>query len=1224
MPFHPAPNLKLPEPLDGYTLIERLGRGGFGEVWKCEAPGGFQKAVKFVYGDLQTEDGRGAEQELKSLGRMKDIRHPYILTLERYDVIDGQLMVVMELADRNLWDRFRECRMLGHPGIGREELLRYMGETAEALDLMNDRYKLQHLDVKPQNLFLMFDHIKVADFGLAKAFEGSVAAVTGGVTPVYAAPETFQGEVSRFSDQYSLGIVYQELLTGTRPFNGANTKQLLLQHLREPPDLSALPEHDRPVIGRALEKDPSDRWTSCREMVQRLTHAPTLYARAAAGALPLPLPADPPADRPAGPRVSATPTAPVETRRPAVDPAAGVFTQPVARTQDVRTVPQTPPGNGGLLAPAAVPMGTPLSPAPGRGLSGFSTPLPSLVTPRMAGPRAAAPARSMGHTQARQAVVETGRMGALGIAPPERTGDGVLFPVVVVGLGRTGLEVIRHLRRMIRDRFVRCEAVPTVRFLYLDTDADATAAAASAVADALPPQEVVLARLNRPAHYLQREGLPAVDQWLPPNTLYRLPKSGGPAAGVRAFGRLALMDNYRLVAQRIRHQIEQFLTDDLLDKTAAATGLGVRTNRPRVYVAAGLGGGTGGGMFLDVAYLLKHELRNVGYRSPEVHALLVAPPTDKAVSRLTLANGYAGLTELNHFCREKYQARFDMNEPPVTDTTPPFDRVALCQWPRKPKPADEARVVGGVARAVFLDLFTPVGRRVDAVRAAAPTDPLAGPVVQPFGVYRLSWPRYELLAALTRRFCQQVLGRWTSKETAHLKEPIAAWLDEQWTAMQLTPAAVTARLERAAADALRGPPEAAFDAAVTALAGGAAKVDGQAAVNALDQILKLVGKPEVEGASGTPAVVAAVDPAVKHIHAEAEASLATLAVSFIEQPQYRLAGADEALAQMTARMAAVVEQVEHEYRQTAKAATDTYARLFPLIGSLVGGSALSLVGRRGSLSAEVRELLALYPRQRYKTVLLAAAMSLFRKLRDGMPEYARDVTYCRERLTGFAARFAAQETSAAATEPGSLVLPVGCDTLDAAADRFIAALPPDDLMAFDQQVQADLTRKFRGLVGVCLKADRADRFVPLFADAARAFLDARLEKANPAEALTRYRGSGPECLSVLEDAYLGACPSVVPVSKVKVEATLLAAPDGPDGDRLRALVEDANPGVDFTPAALPDDVLVYREYPRLPIADLPQLGPAGESAYAAVTATDFPPHARHDVAWTAPGRPVPT
>jgi len=217
MPFHPSPNLKLPPPLEGYTLIERLGRGGFGEVWKCEAPGGFLKAVKFVFGDLEsTDESRPADQELKSLGRVKDIRHPYILTLERYDIIDGQLMVIMELADRNLWDRFRECRLQGKPGIPRAELLSYMAESAEALDLMNDRYRLQHLDIKPQNLFLVYDHIKVADFGLAKAFEGAVATVTGGVTPVYAAPETFQGEVSRFSDQYSLAVVYQELLTGSR------------------------------------------------------------------------------------------------------------------------------------------------------------------------------------------------------------------------------------------------------------------------------------------------------------------------------------------------------------------------------------------------------------------------------------------------------------------------------------------------------------------------------------------------------------------------------------------------------------------------------------------------------------------------------------------------------------------------------------------------------------------------------------------------------------------------------------------------------------------------------------------------------------------------------------------------------------------------------------------------------------------------------------------------
>src|SRR6478752_418488 len=100
------------EPLPGYRLLERIGGGGFGEVWKCEAPGGLHKAIKFVFGDLSSakDNGERAEQELKALSRVKTVRHPYILSLERYDIIEGRLIIVMELADRNLWDRFRECQ----------------------------------------------------------------------------------------------------------------------------------------------------------------------------------------------------------------------------------------------------------------------------------------------------------------------------------------------------------------------------------------------------------------------------------------------------------------------------------------------------------------------------------------------------------------------------------------------------------------------------------------------------------------------------------------------------------------------------------------------------------------------------------------------------------------------------------------------------------------------------------------------------------------------------------------------------------------------------------------------------------------------------------------------------------------------------------------------------------------------------------------------------------
>src|SRR5207253_9715679 len=84
------------EPIPGYRLIERIGRGGFGEVWKCEAPGGFYKAIKLVYGNLDEagDEGKGAEQEKKALDRMKQIRHTVLLSLERFDIIDGQRRIV--------------------------------------------------------------------------------------------------------------------------------------------------------------------------------------------------------------------------------------------------------------------------------------------------------------------------------------------------------------------------------------------------------------------------------------------------------------------------------------------------------------------------------------------------------------------------------------------------------------------------------------------------------------------------------------------------------------------------------------------------------------------------------------------------------------------------------------------------------------------------------------------------------------------------------------------------------------------------------------------------------------------------------------------------------------------------------------------------------------------------------------------------------------------------
>jgi serine/threonine protein kinase len=260
------------EPIPGYRLVEFLGQGGFGEVWKCEAPGGVFKAIKFLHGNLNSLDVARlqAEKEWKALQLVKAVRHPFLLGLDRLEVVGGELVVVMELADRSLAARFRECREAGQPGIPRAELLAYLREAAEALDVINLQHHLQHLDVKPANLFLVNHHVKVGDFGLLNCLGDGADPALGGLTPLYCAPETLTGKVSGQSDQYSLAVVYQELLTGRLPYAGRNARELMLRRATGDPDLTPLPPAERAVVGRALARDPDQRYPSCTEFVRAL------------------------------------------------------------------------------------------------------------------------------------------------------------------------------------------------------------------------------------------------------------------------------------------------------------------------------------------------------------------------------------------------------------------------------------------------------------------------------------------------------------------------------------------------------------------------------------------------------------------------------------------------------------------------------------------------------------------------------------------------------------------------------------------------------------------------------------------------------------------------------------------------------------------------------------------------------------------------------------------
>lgn len=272
--------------LPGYEVQRLLGEGGSGKVYRAVAPGGYAKAVKIVVLD---KSNPLTEREMQGLELIRSIRHPYLLSIDRMDVGQNRITIVMELADCNLRDEYERYLAAGMPGIPRDILLPLLGEAAEVLDLFNLQHNVQHMDIKPENLFLVAGHMKVGDYGLVRRVDGNILeSKDNAITPGYAAPEMFNGNVSRSCDQYSLAVVYMEMLTGQRPYPSNNVRQLAFQHLTKPPDVSTLSGPDQEVLLRAFSRSPADRFDSCKALIAALREHKVYDARFSKTGAPIP------------------------------------------------------------------------------------------------------------------------------------------------------------------------------------------------------------------------------------------------------------------------------------------------------------------------------------------------------------------------------------------------------------------------------------------------------------------------------------------------------------------------------------------------------------------------------------------------------------------------------------------------------------------------------------------------------------------------------------------------------------------------------------------------------------------------------------------------------------------------------------------------------------------------------------------------------------------------
>lgn len=287
------------EIVPGYRLVQRIAGSAGVDAWEATDENGEPCAV--LVRPLSTSRD---VIDFKALDYVMQVEHPNLTRMRGYWLLDDKRQVIAQedltkalqhlsgktlviaggLAPKNLLQRLEECRRASGPGIPGEELAGYLRQIAAGLDALNTpqagtgkQVAVQHCNLRPTNILLFDDGLKIGNFALARLLEGDVGTLeeTGSLLDQpFCAPELADGRLTRWSDQYSFAITYVQLRTGSSPFDAAaSTTDLVLNKQRGMLRLDDLGREEAKIVARATLTSPEARFGSCLEFVEVLEQA---------------------------------------------------------------------------------------------------------------------------------------------------------------------------------------------------------------------------------------------------------------------------------------------------------------------------------------------------------------------------------------------------------------------------------------------------------------------------------------------------------------------------------------------------------------------------------------------------------------------------------------------------------------------------------------------------------------------------------------------------------------------------------------------------------------------------------------------------------------------------------------------------------------------------------------------------------------------------------------